>query len=213
VGELQRTLEQPIGRVGDVSHGTLRFPSASDVASSEHADAVETVYRQLGGVLPRVPVNLRPWDMEFSGLAIELDEYLHFNRYRGATLASPAYHALPAFPLEEYRAFCPRHEERCLRAGGYGGKWSNTSCETQFGHASKPKDLSGYGAPRWKQRAFYDFVKDLSPVMIDVTVVRVAVWDEVVDSGRSRTVEEVLSAPWESSADAMAAFIRQRTAR
>ena len=26
-------------------------------------------------------------------------------------------------------------------------------------------DLNGEGSPRWKQRAFYDFVKDLSPLI------------------------------------------------
>jgi hypothetical protein len=104
-------------------------------------------------------------------------------------------------------------EARCLKAGGYGGKWSNSSCESQFGPASKPKDLSGNGAPRWKQRAFYDFVKDFSPLLVGVKVVRVAIWDVVTDSNRSRTIEEVLSAPSQSSGDALTMLIQERAGR
>jgi len=40
-------------------------------------------------VLPSVPLDLRSWDMEFDGIAVELGEYLHFSRYRGITLVSP----------------------------------------------------------------------------------------------------------------------------
>jgi hypothetical protein len=72
------------------------------------------------------------------------------------------------------------------------GKWTNNSCEKQFGVASRPGDLSGNGSPRWKQRAFYDFCKDLSPFLIGVKVVRVAVWDELAGAGRTETVGEVL---------------------
>jgi hypothetical protein len=70
--------------------------------------------------------------------------------------------------------------------------------------------------------AFYDFVKDLSPLLIGVTVVRVAVRDPLVDAGRSKTaVEEILltlirqSAPIasrESSSAALAALVKERAA-
>jgi hypothetical protein len=85
--------------------------------------------------------------------------------------------------------------------------------EAQFGEASQSKDLRGNGSPRWKQRAFYDFVKDLSPLLIHVPVVRVAVWDTVEDGGRSRTVEEVLVAPFGcANGAALAALIKERAA-
>ncbi|MHA7678588.1 DUF7255 family protein [Cupriavidus sp. PET2-C1] len=43
------------------------------------------------------------------------------------------------------------------------GSGHNRSCERQFGVGSAQKILEGAGAPRRKQRAFYDFVKDLCP--------------------------------------------------
>jgi hypothetical protein len=156
--------------------------------------------------------NLRSWDIEWNGIAVELDECLHFNRYRGLTLMSGSYALLRAFPLDTYQRFCTEYEDTCLQAGSYGGKWSNSSAEVQFGEASQPKDLGGNGSPRWKQRAFYDFVKDLSPLLIGVTVVRVSVWDTVLESGRRRTVEDTLKSPSNVSCAALAALVQERVA-
>jgi hypothetical protein len=97
--------------------------------------------------------------MEFDKVVVELDEQRHFNRYRSLTLESSIYSHLPQFPLQLYKDLCVKHEEQCLKAGGFGGNWSNPSCEKDFGKASEPKKLSGNGSPRWKQRAFYDFLK------------------------------------------------------
>jgi hypothetical protein len=99
-----------------------------DVNSAGQADIVNHVYRKLGGVLPSPLLNLRAgWDIEFDRMAVELDEYLHFNRFRALTLESPIYIKLAKFPLTLYRKFCLTYEGRCLQAGGYGGKWSNKS--------------------------------------------------------------------------------------
>lgn len=212
MGEMQSALARLLSCAGTLSDKTLPFPKADDVAGSVFKSEVERVYRTLGGVLPSIPLNLRSWDVEFDRIAVELDEYLHFNRYRGMTLSSPSYVHLPRFPLDAYLRYCSDREESCLRAGGCGGKWSNNSCVDQFGAASPPKELSGKGSPRWKQRAFYDFVKDLSPLLIGVTVVRVAVWDTVVDGGRNRTLEEVLAEPSEASCAAVAALVKERAA-
>jgi len=213
VGEMQNTLERLLGIAGRLSRKTLPFPRVNDVVSSGFKTEVERVYRGLGGVLPSLPLNLRSGDIEFDGVAIELDECLHFNRYRSMTLTSAIYAELPRFPKDAYTRHCFEREESCLRAGSYGGKWSNASCETQFGPASPPGQLLGNGSPRWKQRAFYDFVKDLSPLLLGVTMVRVAVWETVMESGRSRTVEEVLTAPSVASSASLAALIKARAGR
>ncbi|MBV1906272.1 MAG: hypothetical protein KUG75_09370 [Pseudomonadales bacterium] len=148
--------------------------------------------------------------MEFNGAAIELDEHLHFNRYRLRTLSSPAYSELPGFPLAEYKEYCARYEDKCLGAGGYGGKWSSTSTVKQFGVPWPLKELSGQGAPRWRQRAFYDFVKDLAPQLLGIRLVRIAIWDTIVEEGQTRTVLEVLKSPSAQSAACLAALIGQR---
>lgn len=119
------------------------------------------------------------WDLRVEGILVELDEERHFNRYRARTLRSPVYERLTAFPLTAYRAFCVQHESACLASASYGGYWSNKSCEAMFGKASKPRDLAGAGAPRWKQRAFYDYLKDLAPLCGHGPMVRLAVWDEL----------------------------------
>jgi hypothetical protein len=88
VGQMQSVLKQLLGCAGTLSEKTLRFTKPNEVASSRFESEVERVYRILGGVLPSIPLNLRPWHLEFDGIAIKLDECLHFNRYRSMTLAS-----------------------------------------------------------------------------------------------------------------------------
>jgi hypothetical protein len=123
---------------------------------------------------------------------------------------SSGYACLGCFPLEAYRRLCSEREDECLRAGGYGGKWSNASTEVQFGKAASPKDFSANGSPRRKQRAFYDFVKDLSPLMIGVTVVRISIWDTVLEYGHMRLVKDVLMLPSKASSVALATLVQQR---
>jgi hypothetical protein len=190
---MQRALAQLLGCAETSSWRQLRYPKHDDVAASDLRVEIERVYRELGGIAQRFPLNLCRWDIEFQGIAVELDECLHFNRYRGETLKSASYPRLPKFPLEKYRCFCSKHEDKCVRSGSYGKKWSSRTAADQFGCPSPLRDLSGNGSPRWKQRAFYDFVKDLSPLLIGVKVVRISVWDQLVE-GETTTVGEVLDA-------------------
>jgi hypothetical protein len=141
------------------------------------ARAVDDCYRRLGGriELPR----LRPgrWDLVVEDVMVELDEDLHFNRYRALTLGSAVYRMLPTFPLHAYRTYAASRETECLAAGSYGGKWTNPSCERHFGPAGPLGQLEGPGAPRWRQRALYDLMKDLAPLHDGTRISRIAVWD------------------------------------
>jgi hypothetical protein len=154
MGKLQKELEHLLAKVGEVSHGTLPFPRPQDLVGWSGRGQVEDMFRSLGGITPDIPLNLRCWDSEFNGVAVELDEYLHFNEYRAVTLMSPIYDQLHKFPTQAYRSYCVDYRQRCLNAGAYGGKWSNKSCDSQFGVAAPPRDFSGTGSSRWKQRAF-----------------------------------------------------------
>lgn len=211
MGVMQQTFEDLLAGVGTVEHKALPFPRLQDIGKAGFEATVNATYKSLGGVLTSAELNLRPWDLEFDGVAVELDEYLHFNRYRAITLQAPEYALLPRFPNAVYQDFCHRFELLCLGAGGYGGKWSKPSCERQFGVGSAPKVLEGGGAPRWKQRAFYDFVKDLAPLVVGVKVARVAIWDVVMDSGTRRLVKDILVQPTTGSAEALAELVRART--
>jgi hypothetical protein len=208
-----REMEKALGRLLGVAAAPkrLRVPQRSDLQRSDLAPMVFQMYRELGGILPETPLQLRRWDLEFDGVAVELDEYLHFNRYRAITLRSALYERLPAFPVAQYSQYCVERESACLSAGGYGGKWSNPSCVKQFGAAQLPKDLTGNGAPRWRQRALYDFVKDFAPFLVGTTVVRIAIWDQLPGGLANRTVADALKQPTAHDAEAMIELIRQRT--
>lgn len=74
------------------------------------------------------------------------------------------------FDHATYRVYCSAKENRCLRKAGSRGYWSSSSSVAEFGPAGEPGVLAGAGSPRWKQRAFYDFIKDLSPFVLDILV-------------------------------------------
>lgn len=153
---------------------------------------------------------LRPgsWDLALDGgLLVELDEELHFNRYRGQTVQAPWASALPWTDL--YLEYCSREEERCLTAAKWGQRWTNPSCERMFGVASQPGDFDGGGAPRWKQRALYDAIKDAFALsQSEYRVARVSVHD-IVDG---TTLEEVLRSPTPEHGVAVAELVASRAA-
>lgn len=210
MGMMQETLASLLDGLRTCGGASLSVPRSRDIVHAGLEPQVAEMYRALGGILDPFVLNLRSWDIEFDGAAVELDEHLHFNRYRLLTLQSPLYARLTRFPMAPYRDYCKIHEGDCLTAGSYGGKWTNLSSERQFGRAGTPKDLDGNGAPRWKQRAFYDFVKDLSPLVIGVTVVRVSMWDTIADGQDMRLVKDVLLSPSPYSSWGLAALIRSR---
>jgi hypothetical protein len=176
MGEKQDRLSRHFQNLGiTLRPKSVKLPTSVDAQTSLYASDILETYRALGGVQPQFSVRVGGWDVEIEGFGVELDEQLHFNSYRAITLESPLHEKLPLFPLGTYRVFCDTHRGDCLKAGSYGGKWSNPSCEKQFGPAAPPGNLSGNGAPRWKQRAFYDFVKDLSPLLMDTKVARLSI--------------------------------------
>lgn len=80
MGHMQRSLEDLLKQYGDVTRGTLARPAWTDIESAGLGAAATLIYRELGGILTVPPFNLGGWDIEFEGVALELDEHLHFNR-------------------------------------------------------------------------------------------------------------------------------------
>ena len=142
-----------------------------------------SVYRKLGGVNEECHFGGR-WDIVTDEYIIELDEELHFNDYRLTTLNSSLYNSLEKFPLKQYRVYCKKYKNSCLRAGAHLGKWTNPSSERMFGPAQQEGDLTGNGSPRWKQRAFYDFLKDISHMVTNIPVVRLSIYDVIACGGQ-----------------------------
>lgn len=146
----------------------------------EPAAEVLSLYRELGGRHESPALLPGPWDVQVDSILVEVDEQLHFNRYRAMTLTTVSYQRLPRFPLAAYRAFCAAKENACLRMGKAQGRWMNASTEKHFGPSALRGELSGNGSSRWKQRAIYDVMKDLTQLDPDTPrLARIAIWDSL----------------------------------
>ena len=177
-GKRAATLATLLNQAGLVADGNVRpAPRIDDLGSDLGGDILD-LYRRLGGRIDRPELRPGPWDLAMGGLLIELDEELHFNRYREMTLARPWADALP-WSLS-YRDACATREPDCLRAAQWGQRWTSSGSEGMFGQAAAPGDLAApSGAPRWKQRALYDAMKDASVLEGDFKLARLSVYDEV----------------------------------
>lgn len=140
--------------------------------------ALHDVYAALGGRGPLPALRTGAWDLWVDGVLVELDEAQHFNRYRAQTLTVPWAAALPW--ASAYEALCLAEETACLKKAGRGGYWTSASTQRWFGDAASPGNLgSPAGSPRWKQRAFYDAVKDAVAAWSEQPVARLSVYDDV----------------------------------
>ena len=204
MGRKENTLIKILTENDVIELANDNLPSiVNSVLHGNWKDEILKVYKQLGGKEEAYAVRGKcKWDIITTQYIIELDEQLHFNDYRLIILSSPVYSELKAFPLDAYRNYCMLYKENCLHAGSYGKKWTNNSCEKMFGSAQSIGDLSGNGSPRWKQRAFYDFVKDVSQLVTNIPVVRLSIYDIVEYQGRKYKLGDLLESDFTSSRDA-----------
>lgn len=155
--------------------GNHRKPSCKELVGCDLYSDITEMYRSLGGKLETVPLNIGSYDIDLKDFIIELDEENHFNRYRSETLRSPLYdNDWKNFNVADYKQYCEKYEGGCLTYGKY---WGTPSSDKQFGISSPNKDLAGVGASRWRQRAFYDFVKDVYSIVANVPIIRVSIYD------------------------------------
>jgi hypothetical protein len=208
--DLQQHLAALLASHSNVRPGQVPAPVKIAVPESYCVSVLVPMYRSLGGQQSSSPARPGGWDLEFDSIAVELDEDLHFNRYRALTLESPLYQLLPDFPRIAYARFCAVREKACLNAGRYLGKWTNASSARKFGQPAPCGDLSANGSPRWRQRAFYDFFKDGLSLISDIRVARIAIWDSLEESPGSRMIRDILRDPAPDSGFTLAAFVRRR---
>lgn len=180
-------------------------PRLMDFGLTRQAELLR-LYAELGGAVRQPKLRPGAWDLALAdGRVVELDEELHFNRYRTLTLQQPWSADLPW--RDAYLQHCVRHELECLRAGTWGKRWTNASCEALFGSAGTPGDLEA-GSPRWKQRALYDAMKDAQAAQGGgPPLVRVSVYDPLGDHALGDALENAASA----DADALARLVEVRT--
>lgn len=214
-GVLRRSREQSLRNllmsVGHVTKKTLPWPRSDAVWCSDTRTVISEVYEGLGGALTEPMFRVGECDVEFEGYVVELDEEMHFNRYRALTLRSKIYEKIGGFPLVLYADYCATREQECLKRH-HGKYWSTPRAEELFGESGTPGDLACEGSARYKQRAFYDFVKDLSPLVGGPKVARVSIWDQIADSAGSRLLGDVLSKPVDDSALQIKRLIETRAA-
>lgn len=153
---------------------------------------VFNTYKLLGGTELEIPINFGKWDIVLEDFIVEFDEEQHFNRYRRITLNSLIYSVAPHFNFHSYLKFCDIYEEECLIKASRGGYWTSPSTERQFGNTGPKGELTGNGSPRWKQRAFYDYLRDVYSVIFNIPVVRLSIYDKLVIKGITATIDELL---------------------
>ena len=138
---------------------------------------ISELFESLGGAQSlNVPFRTGRWDFtDGQGLYLEFDEFEHFNRERLSTLSVPWSDQLPW--AAEYRGYCVEHGHR---ARTYGKFWTSPSTEKQFGLAAPNGTFEGNRSPRWKQRAFYDALKDAQAIFRDdIQLIRLSAYDQI----------------------------------
>jgi hypothetical protein len=163
--------------------------TVQELESSNLVRYVGEVYKGLGGQLDMLPINYGLWDISTKDFIIELDEERHFNRYRLETLNSKYYKNYTIFSVFEYSDFCKDFESNCLSTASWGKNWKNDSTEKMFLKSNVNGNLSGNGSSRWRQRAYYDFMKDISSSIKGIPIYRISIYDKFHD----KTIGSILS--------------------
>ena len=177
MGQKEKFLALTVNELLGCSEGFYPKLTLLELQETGLANEVQSVYKNIGGVNESFPMNYR-WDIQRQDFIIELDEELHFNKYRLITLDSGIYDNYPFFSVANYRIYCEKYECNCLRAGSWGGKWKSQSSEKQFLQSGPDGELKGNGSSRWRQRAFYDYLKDINSLVRDIKVIRISIYDQ-----------------------------------
>ncbi|MBX2840648.1 MAG: hypothetical protein KTR26_02680 [Flammeovirgaceae bacterium] len=188
------------------------LPSASwkIIKNSPYLQLLKSVYEELGGIDNMFDIQPNRWQLEFEGLAIELDEQLHFNKYRRATLRSEAYDDYKGFSINNYRTYCRKFDKECLKSGLSGNNWTDKVSEKHFGKPEERGDLGGNGSPKWKLRAFQDYLKDISSKVLPVKFLRIAIWEEIMINRQLVKMNQILTMPTEETSKALLQHIERR---
>ena len=94
------------------------------------------------------------------------------------TLNSSIYKYATHFDLVSYKRFCNKYESNCLSAASWRKNWKTDSTERQFGESDPEGCLCEKGSSRWKQRAFYDFLKDVASLINQIPIIRFSIWEK-----------------------------------
>ena len=189
---LKKIVETVGGRVIKISGNK---PTKDQFYNSDYHLEIKSVYCDLSSNWEEYPTGYRGYDIVLDdGTIIELDEEQHFNHYRKNTLSSPLYRLIEKTFSPNYTSYCgDQFEKECLNKSKSRAKyWSSSSSEKQFGVSNTFGKFEDGGSSRWKQRAFYDFLRDASQLITRNRLVRVSYWDKIVYKEKEKTVQEIL---------------------
>ena len=196
-------------------YGTGRYyPNALNLTDLKKAglmSEVQRTFKRLGGILTEAPLSFGKWDICLNDFIVELDEEQHFNRYRAVTLDSYIYHMEKGFDVYDYGKYCKLYEENCLKKSSWGKFWTSPSTEKQFGNSGFKGNLETLGSPRWKQRAFYDYLRDIFAIIYRIPLIRVSIYDKIIANGLIKSVGTILIDGNTSDLNEIVKFIGQKT--
>lgn len=164
-------------RIAKSKFGSVLIEDSWDsniLRNSPYYREIENVYKLLGGIQNEAPLKPGKFDIFTREALIELDEENHFNRYRLITLESDVYNNIQGVDLIQYKKYCRTRESKCRKDGGY---WTNPSAEKQFGVSDSNGEFTTNGSSRWKQRAFYDFLKDVYSLETGRRLIRIPIYE------------------------------------
>ena len=182
----------------------------NDLKKAGLVNEVNRIYKSLGGILDVPLLPFGNWDICLNGFIVELDEEQHFNRYRTITLDSYIYHMEKGFDIFDYAKYCTDYESNCLKKSSWGKYWASPSTEKQFGLPGINGDLENSGSPRWRQRAFFDYLRDLFAIVYRVPVIRISVYDRIIINGQIKTTGIILLKGNASELNEMVKFIERK---
>ena len=156
-------------------------------------EQIFTIFREeLDGNTNEIPQPDLQFDIVFDHYLIELDDQLHFNRYRFKTLKSSFYWEFKTFPLDKYRRFCRTYEKECIKSGLKEGLWSSPESEKYFGKPSDPGDFFANGSPGWKFKSFTDFLKDIYAFRSQFHLIRIPIYENLLIGGKLYQIGKLL---------------------
>jgi len=197
-------------RFGDSAMQIASSIEIKDLAKAGLINELDRTYRRLGGILNNPPLSFGKWDILLEDFIVELDEEQHFNRYRSVTLNSYIYHLEKGFDILTYNKYCTDYELNCLAKSSWGKYWTSPSTERQFGIPGPKGSLEVPGSPRWKQRAFYDYIRDVFASIYQINLIRISIYDKLIVNGKSRSIGDLLLENSSQGSIEIVTFIEQK---
>lgn len=194
-----------------LENDNITFINSAEILDSNfYNQEFLNIYNKLDGIINKPKIRLNGYFFEHKKFTLELDEVLHFNRYRLATLRSNIYNNFPGIKVDKYRVYCKKQEKECLKSGSREGAWTNSKAEKYFGPSESPGDLGLNGSTGWKYRAFCDYLKDIYACHKNIKLLRLSVWDEMMINKRLVKVGDFLLKPDKAGTEMFLKYLDRR---